>query len=228
MQSQSGCCEKGICLRKGTPAKRARKRGGTAMGLRFRRTKGLGGGVRLNISKSGIGISGGMKGARMGIGPRGLRTSIGVPGTGLHYVTQTGWGSSKWKSAKTSRSASTSSAPAHARSAEFPSASAAGFAPNMTWAFIVGAPIAAAVIGGSGGVVLALCLLAAAYIYSRSPAVRLRKEYQTAVAKAYRGNYTDAVSLLTKIEESDSSSSSVALALAHSYYHLKSHDMAAR
>jgi Tfp pilus assembly protein PilF len=64
------------------------------MGFRFRRSVNLGGGLRLNISKSGLGVSGGVRGARVGIGPRGVRTSVGIPGTGLYYVSESGWGSS--------------------------------------------------------------------------------------------------------------------------------------
>lgn len=55
------------------------------MGLRFRRSISLGGGLRLNLSKSGVGVSGGTRGARIGTGPRGQRMAIGVPGTGLFY-----------------------------------------------------------------------------------------------------------------------------------------------
>ena len=55
------------------------------MSLRFRRSVSLGGGLRLNLSKSGLGISGGVRGARMGIGPRGARMAVGAPGTGLYY-----------------------------------------------------------------------------------------------------------------------------------------------
>lgn len=58
------------------------------MGLRVRKSINLGGGVRLNLSKSGIGISAGVKGARVSIGPRGIRTSVGIPGTGIYYSTE--------------------------------------------------------------------------------------------------------------------------------------------
>lgn|GEM_PF-2473761 len=58
------------------------------MGLRMRKSINLGGGVRLNLSKSGIGISAGVKGARVSIGPRGIRTSVGIPGTGIYYSTE--------------------------------------------------------------------------------------------------------------------------------------------
>ncbi|MDA8441875.1 MAG: DUF4236 domain-containing protein [Peptococcaceae bacterium] len=58
------------------------------MGYRFRRSIKLGGGFRLNLSKSGIGISGGVKGARFSVGPRGTRTTLSVPGTGMSYVSE--------------------------------------------------------------------------------------------------------------------------------------------
>jgi hypothetical protein len=48
-------------------------------------------GVRLNVSKSGVGLSAGMPGARVGIDSKG-RTyeSIGVPGSGVRYVVKQG------------------------------------------------------------------------------------------------------------------------------------------
>jgi len=58
------------------------------MGFRFRKSIKLGGGFRLNLSKGGLGISGGVKGVRVGIGPRGVRTSLSIPGTGTSYVTE--------------------------------------------------------------------------------------------------------------------------------------------
>ncbi|SET16180.1 Protein of unknown function [Natronincola peptidivorans] len=56
------------------------------MGLRFRKSVNLGKGIRLNISKSGLGVSSGVKGLRMGVGPRGIRTTASIPGTGISYV----------------------------------------------------------------------------------------------------------------------------------------------
>lgn len=58
------------------------------MGLRLRKSINLGGGVRLNLSKSGIGISAGVRGARLSIGPRGIRSTVGIPGTGVYYSTE--------------------------------------------------------------------------------------------------------------------------------------------
>lgn len=57
------------------------------MGLRFRKSINLGGGVRLNFNKKSTGISFGTKGARYSINSNGRKTaSIGIPGTGLYWT----------------------------------------------------------------------------------------------------------------------------------------------
>ena len=57
------------------------------MGLRFRKSISLGKGVRLNISKKSIGLSAGVKGARVSVNSKGRVTkSVGIPGTGIGYV----------------------------------------------------------------------------------------------------------------------------------------------
>jgi TolA-binding protein len=56
------------------------------LGLRFRKSISLGKGVRLNFSKSGVGVSAGVKGYRVGVGPRGVRKTVSIPGTGISYV----------------------------------------------------------------------------------------------------------------------------------------------
>lgn len=58
------------------------------MGFRFRKSLNLGGGFRLNFSKKGVGFSAGVKGARSGVGPRGVRTTLSVPGIGMSYVSE--------------------------------------------------------------------------------------------------------------------------------------------
>lgn len=57
------------------------------MALRMRKSINLGGGVRLNASKTGIGLSAGTRGARYSVHSSGRRTSsVGIPGTGVGYV----------------------------------------------------------------------------------------------------------------------------------------------
>lgn len=61
------------------------------MGLNIRRSIKIGKHTRLNLSKSGVGISTGVKGARVSIGPRGVRKTIGIPGTGIYYTKQSSY-----------------------------------------------------------------------------------------------------------------------------------------
>ena len=57
------------------------------MGFRFRKSINLGGGFRINLSKSGVGYSFGSKGFRYTKkAGGGSRTSASIPGTGLSYV----------------------------------------------------------------------------------------------------------------------------------------------
>jgi hypothetical protein len=59
------------------------------MGFRFRKSIRLGKLIRINLSKSGIGASIGVKGLRVGIGPNGrVRKTVSIPGTGMSWVTE--------------------------------------------------------------------------------------------------------------------------------------------
>jgi tetratricopeptide (TPR) repeat protein len=61
------------------------------MGFRMRRSVQLLPGVRLNLSKSGIGYSVGVKGFRMSHGADGkVRRTVSLPGTGMSHVTVVG------------------------------------------------------------------------------------------------------------------------------------------
>jgi hypothetical protein len=76
------------------------------MGLNIRRSIKIGKNTRLNITKSGVGVSTGVKGARMSIGPRGTRETISIPGTGIYYTKQQGRKSQALPSAKPKKPAS--------------------------------------------------------------------------------------------------------------------------
>jgi hypothetical protein len=59
--------------------------------FRFRRSIKIAPGLRLNINKKSVGISTGVRGARYSINSSGRRTrSVGIPGTGLSYRSQSG------------------------------------------------------------------------------------------------------------------------------------------
>lgn len=58
------------------------------MGFRFRRSFRVFPGLRLNLSASDVSTSVGTRGAWFTFGPRGTRTTVGLPGTGLSYTEQ--------------------------------------------------------------------------------------------------------------------------------------------
>lgn len=61
------------------------------MGIRFRKSINLGGGFRINLSKSGVGYSWGTKGYRITKTAKGtVRHTVSIPGTGVSFVNETG------------------------------------------------------------------------------------------------------------------------------------------
>lgn len=61
------------------------------MGFRYRKSINLGGGFRINLSKSGIGYSWGVKGYRVTRTAKGAtRHTMSIPGTGISYVQESG------------------------------------------------------------------------------------------------------------------------------------------
>jgi hypothetical protein len=58
------------------------------MGLRFRRTMKLLPGVRLNLSRSGLSTTVGVRGASVTVGKKGTYANVGVPGSGVSYRTR--------------------------------------------------------------------------------------------------------------------------------------------
>ena len=55
------------------------------MGLRFRKTIKILPGVKINLCKSGITTTIGVRGASVNIGKHGARGTVGIPGTGISY-----------------------------------------------------------------------------------------------------------------------------------------------
>lgn len=61
------------------------------MGIKFRKSINLGGGTKLNLSKSGVGLSTGVKGFRVSKNTSGRsRVTASLPGTGLSYTKEYG------------------------------------------------------------------------------------------------------------------------------------------
>jgi hypothetical protein len=63
------------------------------VGFHFRKSFKVAPGVRLNMGRSGFtSMSFGPRGMKMNVGKRGVRTTVGIPGTGLSYTTSTSSG----------------------------------------------------------------------------------------------------------------------------------------
>lgn len=58
------------------------------MGFRFRRTVKLLPGVRLNLSRSGVSTTVGVRGASVTVGKKGTYANVGLPGSGVSYRTR--------------------------------------------------------------------------------------------------------------------------------------------
>lgn len=56
------------------------------MGLRLRKSIKVFPGLTLNLSKSGVSASVGMRGAHVTVGKKGIRKTVDLPGTGISYT----------------------------------------------------------------------------------------------------------------------------------------------
>ena len=66
------------------------------MGFRFRRTIRIAPGIRVNLSRSGLSTSVGVRGAQVTVGHGRVRETAGLPGSGLSY-TEVRSTSSPWR-----------------------------------------------------------------------------------------------------------------------------------
>lgn len=62
------------------------------MGFRFRRTLKILPGLRLNLSRSGVSATAGVRGASVTLGKKGAYANVGLPGSGLSYRSKIGSG----------------------------------------------------------------------------------------------------------------------------------------
>jgi hypothetical protein len=65
------------------------------MGWRFQKRIKIAPGLRLNISKSALSLTGGVEGASVSLGKDGQHINLGAPGTGLSTRTKLGRGKAK-------------------------------------------------------------------------------------------------------------------------------------
>jgi hypothetical protein len=103
------------------------------MGWRFRKRVSLGPFLRVNLSGSGVSLGVGPRGANINISKRGLRSTVGLPGTGISYTTE-----QRWAPPSSSKKPSSS---AYVPPPQLPSNTKRGL-PGIAWFFII--------IGGLG------------------------------------------------------------------------------
>ena len=124
------------------------------MGLNFRKSINLGKGLRLNLSKSGVGASWGVPGFRVSKTATGqTRTTVGIPGTGLSYTNNIGSKSKKAakSKAKTEKPAKEKAPRTKTKSAEEKPARTARAAEPVVTATPVSTSTGRAVPMGSSG-----------------------------------------------------------------------------
>lgn len=62
------------------------------MALRLRKSLKVLPGLKLNLSKSGVSVTAGRRGACINLSSRGTRATVGLPGTGISYSAKVGGG----------------------------------------------------------------------------------------------------------------------------------------
>lgn len=167
--------------------------------MRFRKSIRVAKGVRINLSKSGIGMSAGTKGFRVGVGPKGVYRSIGIPGTGLYSVDYMKSGSGAKKesvSAKTIAASATTGAPATQLYKELPTIKQMGLASPHTFGFWATAIIVTLLFRSSCGVFAGAAFVGLWAINRRRECVRLGQVYDQARIKVIGGRFQEASELL--------------------------------
>lgn len=82
------------------------------MAFRFQRRIRLLPGLRLNLSKGGVSLTGGVTGASISVGRRGVWRNVGIPGTGLSHRQKLRGGSSSGSDTGAGRAPASAGAPA--------------------------------------------------------------------------------------------------------------------
>ncbi|MDR5659477.1 DUF4236 domain-containing protein [Serpentinicella sp. ANB-PHB4] len=154
------------------------------MGLRLRKSINMGKGMRLNLSKRGVGVSAGVKGFRVGVGPRGIRKTTSIPGTGISHVTEH----------KLSTKSPTSSAKSNVQNKRtyYKNQDIKGY--GWFWGMILGGIISLA--NPPAGLPL---VLASAFMFlktSKKPEAKSALAFNKGVKSLNNGNYADAIQFL--------------------------------
>lgn len=129
------------------------------MGLRFRKSVRLPGGLRFNFSKRGVGASWGFKGFRVTKSPgRKTKTTHSIPGIGISYVSG---GSEKSRKSSPSRSSDTARSAPSVAPREQPKSRRTFGVVAYVFEFIGAAGVPAAIIDGEPDIAIAMGIFGA-------------------------------------------------------------------
>lgn len=183
------------------------------MSIRFRKSFKVAPGVRLNVSKSGLGMSVGTRGARVGVGPRGAYTSVGIPGTGIYSINYLGGKKSKESNQTMSSFSSDDIIPVPAELRQGSSVGCLAIIVGLIFSFTV-PPL---------GVVILFGTLIISVANSNAKAIRLHKKANRYVKK---GKYSEAVQQLEKVLQLKPTLNITKLNLAKLYVELEDYQKA--
>lgn len=179
------------------------------MNWRIRRSTKIGP-LRFTVSKGGIGVSTGVKGFRVGVGPRGAYTSVGIPGTGLYGIHYWGKGRrSPGASARASREPPGTPTPVPF-AAVVPPRLGSPVPPDWVW-FAAGAVSLLLALGEPVFLVFTLPILAVAGYVRRRPRTRAIHRVRKAQELVEAGHVEDALDALREIDPDRARNDRVAL-----------------
>lgn len=186
------------------------------MALRFRKSINLGGGVKFNLSKSGIGVSGGVKGFRIGANSKGVYRSMSLPGTGIYdrgYISTNSRGKGIKQASGGSRAISTPTRQTAASSSQpLPKELAAGGNGSIVFLSILG--IIMLFMAWPAG----LLILVGTIVYaSKKPKNLARQEFLLARKLVKFGDCQGAIEAYTKVLEAKPEINQVYAELAPCY-----------
>ncbi|HVX90935.1 MAG TPA: DUF4236 domain-containing protein [Candidatus Paceibacterota bacterium] len=187
------------------------------MGLRFRKSIKLGL-VKVNLSKSGIGLSTGVRGARIGVNSRGTYSSVGIPGTGVYAMQYHSSG----------KSGSTASAVKPGTFAGIPSRSVqTKTGSGIVWVVLLDLILLA--VQAVVGLIAIVLSLAWFFLYlKKQPSYQAKKRLSEAQAAYKAGDYQKAADSFEAAYAFFPSDKAIALLAASSYSQLKQYDKAAK
>ena len=178
------------------------------MALRFRKSFKIAPGIKLNVSKRGLGMSAGVKGARIGVNSKGTYSSYSIPGTGISSFEYHKSPTTKTSGQNvTSTSTVTDDVPVRTITTKHKD--------NTTW-WILGNGLLLLVLFPVG-VITTIGSIVYYYINKDKPETLAKKNIGQGIRNVKAGNFPEAIPELTKASEVFPNDSGLKFYLAYSY-----------